>query len=66
MSGACSTLGERGDVYRVLVWELEEGDHLEDLGVDGRLILKYTFRKWDGRAWTGSSWLRIGTGGEHL
>jgi hypothetical protein len=22
--------------------------------------------KWDVRAWTGSSWLRIGTGGGHL
>jgi len=24
------------------------------------------FRKWDVGVWTGSSWLRIGTGGGHL
>jgi len=34
--------------------------------VDRRIILKSVFRKWDVGAWTGSSWLRIGTGGGHL
>jgi len=28
--------------------------------------LRWIFRNWDVRAWTGSSWLRIGTGGGHL
>jgi hypothetical protein len=27
-------------------------DHLKDLGVDGRIILKWLFNKWDGEAWT--------------
>jgi hypothetical protein len=38
-------------------------DHLGDPGVDGRIILRWIFRKWDMGIWTGSSWLRIGTGG---
>jgi hypothetical protein len=29
-----------------------------------RITLKYIFMKWDGKAWSGSIWLRIGTGGE--
>jgi len=41
-------------------------DHLEDPGVDGRIILRWIFRKWDVGVWTGSNWLRLGTGGGHL
>jgi len=39
---------------------------LEDPGVDGRIILRWILRKWDGEAWLGSIWLRIGMGGEHF
>jgi len=41
-------------------------DHLEDRGVDGRIILRWIFRKWYVGAWTELSWLKIGTGGGHL
>jgi hypothetical protein len=36
--------------YRVLVGKLEGRGHLEELRVDGRVILKLIFKKWDGRA----------------
>ena len=57
---------DRSGVCRVLVGKPEVKNHLEDAGVDGRMILKCISRKWDAWAWTGSSWLRIGTGGVHL
>jgi len=41
-------------------------DQLENPGLDGRIILRCIFRKWDVGAWTVSIWLRIGTGGGHL
>jgi hypothetical protein len=39
---------------------------LEDPDIDRRIILRWIFRKWDGGAWTGFTWLRIGTGGRAL
>jgi hypothetical protein len=39
---------------------------LGDTGVDGRIILRCIFRKWDVGVWTGSSWLRIGKSGGRL
>jgi hypothetical protein len=40
--------------------------NLEEPGVEGRIILRWIIRKCDVRAWTGSMWLRIGSGGGHL
>jgi hypothetical protein len=45
---------------------LRERDQLEDQDVDGRIILRWVFRKWYVGVWTGFSWLRIETGGGQL
>jgi len=39
-----------------------ETDHLEDLVVDGMIILKRIFKNWNG-VWTGLLFLRRGTSG---
>jgi hypothetical protein len=59
-------IGERRGVYRALVGKLRERDHFGNPDIDGRIILRWIFRKWDVGAWTGSSWLRIGTGGGYM
>jgi hypothetical protein len=41
-------------------------NHLEETDIVGRIILRRIFKKWDVRALTGSSWLRLGTGGGHF
>jgi hypothetical protein len=48
-------------------WEsLRETDHRGYQDVDGRIILRWIFRKLEGVVLTGWSWLRIGTDGGHL
>ena len=45
---------------------LRERDNWGDPEVDGRIILRWIFTKWEGVVGTGWIWLRIGTGGGRL
>jgi hypothetical protein len=57
----------RGEAHTEFWWgNLKEIYHLEDADVDGKIILRWIFRKWNVEVWTGSIWLRIGTGGGRL
>jgi hypothetical protein len=54
----------REEAYTGFWWgNVRESDHFEDPGLDGRIILRLIFMKWDEEAWTGLIWLRTGTGG---
>ena len=46
-------VGGRRGAYKVMVGKLEEIDHLEDVGVDGKIILKSILKKSFARAWIG-------------
>jgi hypothetical protein len=41
--------GGAGEVHTGFWWgeDLKEKDHFENLGVDGRIILKWILKKWD-------------------
>jgi hypothetical protein len=45
---------------QVFSGELKERENLEDVSVDRKIILNCFLNKWDGRVWTGLSWLSIG------
>jgi hypothetical protein len=56
-----------GEAYAGFWWgNLRERDGLEDPDVDGMIVLRWIFRKWDVGVWNRSSWLGIGIDGGHL
>jgi hypothetical protein len=59
-------------MYEVVVligfwWgNLRERDHLEDIGINGRIIFEWILEKLVGMIWTGFIWLRRETIGRLL
>ena len=57
MDGACSMYWGGEEVYTGFWWgNLRERDHLDDPGVDGRIILRWIVRKWH---WVGMDWIEL-------
>ena len=65
-AGHVARMEEGRVMHRVLVGKPEGKRSLGRPNVDGRIILRWIFRKWEGVVGTGWIWLWIGTGGGHL
>ena len=59
-------MGVRRGEYRILVGKPEGKRPVGRPRLRWEDNIKMDFRKWDVGVWTGSSWLRIGTGGGHV
>jgi hypothetical protein len=47
--GHVAHVGDRS-AYRIWLGDLMKRGHLEDPGVEGRIIIKWILKKWDGEA----------------
>ena len=65
-AGHVARMGERRGVYRVLVWKPEVKRPLGRTRRRWEDNIKMDLQEVGCGVWTGSSWLRIGTGSRHL
>jgi hypothetical protein len=56
----------RGEVHTGFWWGNLKKNTWKDLDIDRRIVLRWICKEVGWGAWSGLSWLRIGTGGEHL
>jgi hypothetical protein len=54
-------MGEMRNVCKISVGNLKGRDNSEDVGVDGKVILKWILGKLGRVLWTEWIWLRVGT-----
>jgi hypothetical protein len=66
LAGHVARMVDRRGAHTVLVGRPEGKIPFEDLNVDGRIMIKWIFRKCYGAAWTGLIWPRLETGSECL
>jgi hypothetical protein len=62
-AGHVASMREERKVYKVLMGKPEGKTPLGDQRVDGRVGSEWILGRLAGGMWSGSSWLRIGTGG---
>jgi len=65
-AGHVARMGEGEGCTGFLWGNLRERDHWGGPDADGRIILRWIFKKWEEVVRTGWSWLRIGIGGGNL
>jgi hypothetical protein len=56
-------MGRMRSTFKILVGNLKAREHLEDLGVYGRVMLKWILKKYDMTVSLGLTWLWIWTSG---
>jgi hypothetical protein len=54
-------MGEMRNAYNILIGKPAERNHLENLGVDWKIMLERMLYNKCGLLWTGFIWLRLGT-----
>jgi hypothetical protein len=59
-------MGEKRNMYRLLVGKPEGRRDSKDRDVDGRITLRWILLRYVGVVWTGLVWLRLRTSGELL
>jgi hypothetical protein len=64
MAGHIACVGKMRNAYKIMVGNLKSREHLQDIGVDGRIISEWTLEKQSGKVITGFIWLRpVSSGG---
>jgi len=62
-AGHVARVGEGRNIYAysILVGRPQGKDHLRDIGVNVRIILKWNLRQWDVKVWLELNWFSVGS-----